>query len=91
MNTAKEHLIEHKPELLKKLRANRLAIETTEAMEDYAIEFAASLLPDDDFPELVRRMRTEQKKYFKTRTKGALIAAKELEKKVDIYLKTKNT
>ena len=37
----------------------------------------------NEFIKLVAEMRETQKHYFKIRTKGALVAAKELEKKVD--------
>lgn len=36
-----------------------------------------------DFLKLVKQMREEQKKYFATRSQGALFAAKDLERKVD--------
>jgi len=36
-----------------------------------------------EFVKLVSKMRTQQRIYFKTRLKGALIASKELEKQVD--------
>lgn len=36
-----------------------------------------------DFIKLVKEMRDEQKRYFTTRSQGALFSAKDLEKKVD--------
>lgn len=45
------------------------------------------IMPENQtFLELVYQMRQNQKQYFKTRTKGSLIASKELEKKVDEQL-----
>jgi len=40
-----------------------------------------------NFIALVKKMRSEQCVYFATRTQGSLIAAKELEKKVDEVIK----
>ena len=39
-----------------------------------------------EFVSIVKEMREAQKAYFKVRTKGALIHAKELERKVDKFL-----
>lgn len=39
-----------------------------------------------DFMKLVKQMRDEQKRYFSTRSQGALFAAKDLEKKVDCQI-----
>lgn len=39
-----------------------------------------------DFIKLVKKMRDEQKRYFTTRTQGALFAAKDLEKHVDVQI-----
>ena len=41
----------------------------------------------EPFPELVRRMRSAQTRYFQTRTQDALIDARRLEKQVDTYLR----
>lgn len=40
----------------------------------------------EDFRDLVRRMRSAQKKYFATRDKNWLIVSKELESQVDNLL-----
>ena len=42
----------------------------------------------DTFKQLVAEMRRNQKQYFATRAKGALIASKELEAKIDRILKS---
>jgi len=47
-------------------------------------------MTESEFIKLVTEMRQAQKEYFRTRKKGALIHAKELEIKVDGYLKTHN-
>lgn len=39
-----------------------------------------------DLVDLVAEMRAEQRSYFKTRTKGALLYSKDLEAKVDVAL-----
>ena len=40
-----------------------------------------------ELAEKVREMRKHQSQYFRTRSKGALIASKELEKEVDAMIK----
>ena len=51
------------------------------------MENTQELFKDEtNFFELVRLMRRAQINYFQTRKKGALIHAKELEKKVDVFL-----
>jgi transcriptional regulator with XRE-family HTH domain len=44
---------------------------------------------NDDFRELVKKMRSAQKEYFKTRGRFVLGVAKGLEKQVDLYLASK--
>lgn len=44
----------------------------------------------DKFVDLVRRMRTAQKEYFKTRDHETLKVAKTLERRVDDWLKYGN-
>ena len=39
------------------------------------------------FIELVKEMRTQQRTYFRTRSKETLIKSKELEGKVDLFIK----
>lgn len=43
-------------------------------------------MTENDFIELVRRMRTLQKMYFKDRRKEDLIKSKQVEAKVDEFL-----
>lgn len=45
----------------------------------------------DGFEKLVRDMRAAQKKYFKTRDRGALEESKQLEREVDRYLEQRQT
>jgi hypothetical protein len=40
-----------------------------------------------ELAEKVREMRKQQNQYFRTKSKGALIASKELEKEVDALVK----
>jgi transcriptional regulator with XRE-family HTH domain len=42
--------------------------------------------PSDEFRELVKKMRSAQKEYFRTRSRLLLGVAKELEKRVDLHL-----
>ena len=42
-----------------------------------------------DFEHLVMAMRKAKKEYFRTRDRAILLASKDLEKKVDDYLKKK--
>jgi len=42
MNTSKDYLTTKNPDLLKKLRAYRMADEMCDAMDDFAIEFAVA-------------------------------------------------
>lgn len=42
-----------------------------------------------DFEKLVYEMRSAQKEYFRTRSKGTLELSKHLEKRVDEYLRDK--
>jgi transcriptional regulator with XRE-family HTH domain len=46
----------------------------------------ASDKPSDEFRELVKKMRSAQKEYFRTRSRLLLGVAKELEKRVDLHL-----
>ena len=88
MKTAKEYLHQKNLNLHLKLQSNRLSTEVCEAMEDFALDFAADLMPNDDnFRDLIIDMRTAQKSYFATRKIKYLIRSKELEKKVDEMLK----
>ncbi len=41
------------------------------------------------FVDLVARMRTAQKEYFRTRSKEALVESKRLERSVDMYINAK--
>lgn len=43
----------------------------------------------NDFEVLVMAMRKAQKEYFRTKDRAILLASKDLEKKVDDYLKKK--
>ena len=43
-------------------------------------------MTNDEFRELVKRMRLSQKEYFRTRDRLVLSLAKELEKQVDLYV-----
>jgi hypothetical protein len=43
----------------------------------------------NDFEKLVLEMRSAQKGYFRTRSKGSLLLSMQLEKRVDEYLKAK--
>jgi hypothetical protein len=43
-------------------------------------------MTNDEFRELVKKMRSAQKEYFRTRSRSLLIVAKELEKQVDLHL-----
>ena len=43
-------------------------------------------MTSDEFRELLKRMRSLQKEYFRTRDRLVLGQAKELEKQVDLYL-----
>lgn len=45
-------------------------------------------MPDNQFRDLVRRMREAQREYFRTRSHFVLQRCKELEKGVDAELKT---
>ena len=45
-------------------------------------------MTDNQFRDLVRRMREAQREYFKTRSHFVLQRSKELEKAVDAELKT---
>ncbi len=40
-------------------------------------------MDEDEFRHLVKQMRTEQRRYFKTRSQDALKKSKALEKRVD--------
>lgn len=46
-----------------------------------------AVLPDNQFRDLVRRMREAQREYFKTRSHFVLQRSKELERQVDAELK----
>jgi hypothetical protein len=46
-------------------------------------------MSNDDFRDLVKRMRNLQKEYFSTRRKAALDRAKKLEREVDVELDSK--
>lgn len=43
----------------------------------------------NEFEKLVYEMRSAQKGYFRTRSKGSLLLSMQLEKRVDEYLKAK--
>lgn len=41
----------------------------------------------EQFMELVKKMRSAQKEYFRTRSKDVLLQSKQLEKEVDMMIK----
>ncbi len=87
MKSPEDFIKKQRPDILHSLKVNFFLKEIADLMRDYAIEFATAMMPDDNFPALVKEMRQAQNTYFATRKKGALIRAKELEKKVDEYFK----
>jgi len=44
------------------------------------------MMTNEEFRDLVGQMRLEQKRFFKTRDSSSLLAAKELERQIDMEL-----
>ena len=88
MNTSKDYLTTKNPGLLKKLRAYRMADEVCEEMDDFAIELATSVMPQEQtqFINLVKQLRQIQKLYSKVDNKKARAKVKELGNKIDQLL-----
>ena len=88
MNTSKDYLTTKNPDLLKKLRAYRMADEVCEEMDDFAIEFATSVIPQEqtELINLVKQLRQIQKLYSKVDNKKARAKVKELGNKIDKLL-----